>query len=230
MRKLFSVSLIVLLAVTFTAVNVYAGPSAKSTAQCGPISMVSWLQSSEGDGYTSIFTQTIKVPEKKDLFIDVSLECGLTTDTKVMSRQLKRALAEAEATVMVRVMLDNEEVAPGEITFARRHQTLIAEFAGDFSECITDEGTIVLTDTCVAEETLQLILDTMNANSFNFIAMDVESGIHTIDVQAKLEYKTVEGTIDGVGGEAAANAYLGKGSVTVECVRMMSGEDVTELQ
>ena len=226
MRKLFSVSLIVMLAVTFTVVNVYAGPSAKSTAQCGPISMAE-----EGAGYTSIFTQTIKIPEKKDLFIDVSLECGLTTDTKVMSRQRRKAVAEAEATVMVRVIMDGDvdnPVAPGEITFARRHQTLIAEFAGDFSDCITDEGTIVLTETCVAEETLQLILDTMNANSFNFIASDVPVGIHEIDVQAKLEYKTVEGTIEGVGGEAAANAYLGKGSVTVECVRMMSGEDVTE--
>ena len=229
MRKLFTMSLVVILVATFGFADSHAAPASKATSQCGDIAVVK-----EAAGYGTIFTQTIKVPEKKDLFVDVSLECGLTTDTKVLSKKLLQAYAEAEASVMVRVLLDGKPILPGEITFAKRKQTLIAKFAGDISGCITDEGTIFIDDTCVLEEELQLILATMTANSFNFIANDVESGLHTIDVQAKLEYKTVDGTtVENPGvGEALANAYLGKGSVTVECVRMVSGEDVdpTELQ
>ncbi|MCK4605129.1 MAG: hypothetical protein KAU41_10655, partial [Deltaproteobacteria bacterium] len=175
----------------------------------------------------------------------VSLECGLTTDTTVMSKKLARAIATAEAIVEVRVLVDDVPVAVNgndpadtDITFARRHQTLIAEFAGDFSDCMTvdlDTGEVTVDWALVDPEMLQLILDTMQANSFNFVVPDLSAGEYTVQIQAKLSYEAygnlVQETIDDAivtmaEGQAFARAYLGNGSVTIETVRMIKGEDV----
>lgn len=228
MKKLFIVCLAVVMAVVFGFGSAFAA-SAKVRAKCGEIAVVPF------DGvYRPIFTQTIKTAQQKDLFIDVSLECGLMTDTKVVSRLLGKAEATAEAIVMVRVLvdgtMDGDPVAlPGEIIFARREQTLIANFAGDISACLVDlnTGAIIINETCLLPETLQLILDTMSANSFNFIVKDLLAGTHTITVEAKLSIITSTEILGGTTGTAAiAEAYLGKGSVTIEEVRMIKDEDV----
>ena len=199
-------------------------------------------------GWVTLFEQDIKTPTGKDLFITVSLECGLTTDTSVMSKALAKAVAEAEAVVEVRVLVDgdpvpvngNVDAVTGEpdpdtdITFARRNQKLIAQFAGDFSACMTIvDGEIVIDWACVEPEILQLILDTMQANSFNFVVPDLLAGTHPVKIQAKLSYlATGNEVIDDelailmAEGKAAARAYLGNGSATVEVVRMIKDEDV----
>jgi len=229
MRKLSIVCLAVVMAVAFGYGSAFAA-NAKVSAQCGDVSFVEG-----GAGYVTIFTQEIRTPNNWDLFIDVSLECGLTTDTTVISKQLARAVAEATAIVEVKVLVDkgtpDETVAkPGEIIFARRHQTLIAEFAGDISGAISvdpDTGVVTIDPELIDPEMLQLILDTMAAHSFNFIAPDVSVGDHTIEVQARLSYiTTTDSTELGAEAAAAADAYLGKGSVTIEEVRMIKGEDV----
>lgn len=243
MRKLVGMSLAVVLTIFLAFGTAFAQASAKATAQCGELNLVPLAAS-----YETIFTQTIKMPEQKDLIIGVSLECGLTTNTKVMSKSLEKALAEAEAMVKVRVLVDPvydpdtgellnlEEAlaAPGEVIFARRTQTLIAEFAGDISDCISLVDTngdgipdsVVVDEDCVEPETLQLILDTMSANSFNFIVMDLGAGEHEIVVQADLTYNTDTEVVGDSLAEAIATAYVGKGSVTIEDSRMIKDEDV----
>ena len=241
MKKLSIVCLAVVMAVVFGYGSAFADqPASKATAKCGDVRGIA-----VADEYRTIFTQDLRTPTGKDLFIDVSLECGITTNTAVMSKALERALATAEAAVMVRVLvdpvfvggvLDNplEAIAlPGEICYASRMQTLVAEFAGDFSDCISDTG--VVDDECTQAEFLQLILKSLNANSFNFIAMDLLAGVHRIEVQAKLLYTDRDGAevvVDRPDPEvnpwaySASNAWLGNGSVTVELVRMIAGEEV----
>ena len=258
MKKLSIVCLAVVMAVAFGFGSAFAQPAAKATAQIGSLHAVilsSAVDATDPDAATpglaeaakgwKIFEQVIKTPTGKDLFIDVSLECGLTTNTKVMSRALRKAIAEAEAVVKVQVLVDGIPVAVNgdghsEIIFARRHQTLIAEFAGDFSTCEvvvdpdTGIGSIVITDECLDPESLQLILDTMNANSFNFIAPDLVAGEHTVTVMASLSYMKNGYEVVAVDAEddpqttgaAAAAAYLGNGSVTIELVRMIKDEDL----
>ena len=247
MKKSFIVCLVIAMALGFS--NAYAAPSAKATAQLGDLSVL-YVSGSGGagttnrgnSGWTTLFTQDIKTPNGKELFINVSLEAGLTTDTTVMSKKLVQAIAEAEAIVAVRVLVDGNSVpvngnGDSDITFARRTQTLKASFAGDISSCMTinTEGSIVIDWACVAPETLQLILDTMQANSFNFIAPNLIAGTHTVKVQAILYYKAygnlVQETIDTAvvtmaQGNAFAKAYLGNGSVTIETVRMIKDEDL----
>ena len=251
MKKLSIVSLAIVMTVVFGFTTVNAAPSAKATAQIGDLSVLevsgsggSGVTNNGDTGWTPLFTQDIKTPTGKELFINVSLECGLTTDTFVMSKKLARAIAEAEAIVEVRVVVDgvavpvNGNTEPDtDITFARRHQTLIAEFAGDISGCMTinEEGEIVIDWACVDPETLQLILDTMQANSFNFIVPNLIAGTHTVQIQAKLSYEASgnleqdeidDAIVTMAEGKAFAKAYLGNGSVTVEVVRMIKDEDV----
>ena len=241
MKKLSIVCLAVVMAVVFGYGSAFATqPASKATAKCGNVTGIA-----VADEYRTIFTQDIKTPTGKDLFIDASLECGITTNTAVMSKALERALATAEASVMVRVLvdavydgetltnLDDALAMPGEICFASRMQTLVAEFAGDFSMCIDEDG--VVDPDCTQAEFLQLILKSMNANSFNFIATDLAAGVHKIEVQAKLIYTDRDGAevvVDRPDPEvnpwaySASNAWLGNGSVTVELVRMIVDEDV----
>jgi hypothetical protein len=262
MKKFLIFALTFALTLTIGYGAALAEPAAKATAQLGDLSILeisgsggTGVMNSDDTGWTRIFTQDIKTPNGKDLFINVSLECGLTTDTTVMSRKLARAVAEAEAVVEVRVLVDGVPVAVNgnvdengdpdpdtDITFARRNQKLIAEFAGDFSDCMTvdETGKVIVDWTCVDFETLQLILDTMSANSFNFIVPNLSADLHTVAIEAKLSYKAdgnliteeIEQEIyDMAKGLAAARAYLGNGSVTIETVRMIKGEDlVVDLQ
>ena len=65
------------------------------------------------------------------------------------------------------------------------------------------------------------VLETMSANSYNFIVADLLSGNHTVEVQAM-----VSSDSSAQNGSASASATTGYGSVTVEEVRMIMGEDV----
>lgn len=73
---------------------------------------------------------------------------------------------------------------------------------------------------------LALILNTMNANSFNFIIPDLPNSEYTIAVQAKLWYEQTDGEQYEGDGVLPTNAFLGNGSVTMETVRMVKDEDV----
>ena len=228
----------------------FAEPASKATAQFRDLTGVTL-----GAGWTTVFKQLIKTPTAKDLFISASFEVGMTTNTAVMSKKLERAIANAEAKVEVRVIRDYndvEPVAPGEITYAWRKQTLVAEFAGLYDlwdeECVQttiDQDTGAITSitfsedaACFDAEYLQLILSTMNANSFNFIDVDVPQGTHSIEVQVRLTYDLGDGIdifdrpdladdINSSSYEGSA-AWIGKGSVTVESVRMIKDDGADE--
>ena len=61
----------------------------------------------------------------------------------------------------------------------------------------------------------------MDAATFNFVATDVPQGVQTVSVQARV---SVSGTVQN--GTYKAKALIGKGSMTVESVRMIKGDDV----
>ncbi len=261
MKKLSIVCLAVVMAVVFGYGSALAQPSSKATCSSGDLSVVPFASAAP------IFTQTIHTAQNKDLFVDVSLECGLTTNTKVMSKALQRAISDAEAVVKVWVVVDPEftEITvaegtalvpvegtgilaePGKVTFARRYQALIAEFAGSLSipegmgwgDCLIpdpdDPNTTIIDPSCLTEEMLALILDTMTANSFNFLVNDLDAGDHTVVVWADLginqsgdQFVDSEDELsDFAPSEIHTRAYLGNGSVTVESIRLVKGADIT---
>lgn len=314
MRKYISLGVVTILVALVVAGLASAGtgqPAAKATADVSDIALIDPTEEAD---WTTILSNEIKTPNQKDLFIDVSLECGLYTDTKVDSLGGYLDRAEAEASVQVQVLIDGQPALPGSVTFCKRSQILEAEFMGlltdeegnvciEVTEVCTDpldpatcEHVVTIDEDCLRPETLRLILETMNANSFNFIAPNLTPGTHTVEVQAKVE-SMVESTLDsgakldqdiddddtefmvdkagkifvddvivideekmlvtgvadktltverGFDGTTAAahtqrtriykvagaeaTGTIGKGSVTVELVRMIKGEDPFELE
>ena len=167
--------------------------SAKATCK---VSNLALIAATTQQDWTTLLSNTIKTAKKRDLFIDVSLECGLYTAAMVDSLGGIEDRAKAEAAIEVRVLVDGNEALPGVVNFARRSQVLMSEFQGlladeDGNSCLVvdpcDPNLITIDEDCLGTETLELILDTMSANSFNFIFPDCDSGDKTIEVQARID-------------------------------------------
>lgn len=219
---------------TFHSISYAAGtsqPSAKATCQVSGIAVLSAAAEEVGTEsvWTTILSNGVHTSEQKCLFVDASLECGLYTQTLVKSKAGQSDTSSATASIKVRVLVDGVEAYPGEVVFSSRTQQLTAKLQGlltdaDGNVCLSadpDTGAITIDESCLLPEEIELILDTMSANSFNFITDSLSSGYHHIEVQAKIDTGTAvqEGT-------AEAKATIGKGSVTVEEIRLIKDEDV----
>jgi len=221
--------MVAMMALSLAAVSGYAQtsqPSAKATAKVSNIILVDWTTAAT-TGWQTLLENTIKTANMKDLFISASFEVGLYTDTLVKSKNMISDTSTADAAVRIRVLLDGKPVEPGAVTYGRRKQTLSATLEGAIGACLVFDpttGTISVDETCVQPEIIQLILETMDAASFNFVAVDVPQGVHKISVQAAIENSTSAQL-----GSATAKALVGKGAVTVESVRLIKNEDVLDL-
>jgi hypothetical protein len=143
----------------------------------------------------------IHIAQQKDIHVDISLECGLATDTTVKSKgkhsedKSTPDGSTATASVQVQVKVYDEsgtteltqfKVNPaGPITFCKRTQTLEAKLQGfiDNSACFDSETGDFSPDAegCNLEtEEIRLLLDTMNANAFNWVIENLDSGVYTI--------------------------------------------------
>src|SRR6185436_3385241 len=138
----------------------------------------------------------ITVPNNKDLFISGSLEVGAFTQTEVKSKGKVKDTSTATVSIQVRMLLDGEVVPPGVVTYAARTQTLSATLEGAIAGCLSvvtnPDGTqsVVLDPDCVTPEEIELILSTLNAASFNFVASNVPVGTHMISLQARISSST----------------------------------------
>jgi len=222
-------SMVAMLALTLAAVNGYAQtsqPSSKVTAKTANLTLLP-ATTATGDWQT-LLSNTIKTANQKDLFISASFEVGLYTQTLVRSKNMTTDTSTADTKVQVRVLLDGTRVVePGAVVYGRRKQTLSATLEGAIAGCLSlstnvdGSVTIVLDPDCVTPEEIELILETMDAASFNFVAVDVPQGVHTITVQASIDTTTSVQT-----GSASAKGLVGKGSMTVESVRLIKDPNV----
>ncbi len=225
--KMIGGTLALSLTLALAAVTAHAQsqPSAKVTAKTANLVL---LPETTGTGqWQTLLSNTIKTANQKDLFIDASFEVGLYTQTLVKSKNMVSDTSTADTKVQVRVLLDGNElqpVEPGAVVYGRRKQTLSATLEGAIAGCLTNDpvtGSILLDTNCVVAETIELILETMDAASFNFVAVNVPQGIHTISVQARIDTATSAQL-----GSAVATALVGKGSMTVESVRLIKDANV----
>ena len=97
-------------------------PSAKATARVGQVAV---LEAAKAMGpvveWQPIMSNALKVSQKKSLFMDVSLECGLETRTLVKSKGGDKDTSVARGTVRVRVLVDEvREAGRHEVTWDGR--------------------------------------------------------------------------------------------------------------
>jgi hypothetical protein len=199
-----------------------ANSSAKVTVKSGDISLIQGpitTGSQVGDWHT-ILQNTLKTSNAADLLITASLECGLYTNTLVASKNGTADTSIAKATIQVQVLIDGQTAIPGVVTYASRNQTLSATLQGMFtSGSITVDpvtGAVTINTALLTAEQIQLILETLDANSFQFVLPSVGTGIHTIQVQARIDLG-----VSYQAGSASAQATIGKGTLSVEAVRLV---------
>ena len=241
MKRAVSIFLAVLLIAVISATGVLAADqnpnaSAKATAQIKGLTIIchseqvqeyddanTWMDDLDTDPahWECILTQTIHTANDKDLFIDASLLSGLYTGTEVKSKGSKETSAAAGA-VLLAVTVDFDQADhsgmawPGPIIYNARAQVLTAKLQGIIDSVYPDTGALTITE----PEEIGVFIGTMSANSFNWIVEDLDSGMHTVEVWAKVV--TYAGTTNG---SAEAVAAIGLGSMTVEEVRMVKNED-----
>ena len=231
MRKSILIALAVVLVVALGAGAVSAtdqnpNASAKVTAQIKYLNVMSVAYTDDINDFAfdfdgdEILEQTIKTANDKDLFIDVSLQSGVFTGTTVKSKNMQRDTSAAAAAVLLRVWIDkgtdDERLAfPGVIVYNARLQVLTAILQGEITG-LDAEGDPIID----RPEEIGLFIGTLSANSFNFIVDDLSSGMHTVTVDAACASAAMNQQ-----GCAQAVAVIGLGSMTVEEVRMVKGED-----
>ncbi len=187
-------------------------PSSKASFAMSDVAIMD-----QGDqAYATILKQSLKTSNRA-LFIDMALECGLLTKTLVKSKGGTKDTSTASATVMVRALVDGKLVAPGEVVYCQRTQELSATFGGILQSCTdsNSDGVILASECEFTDEELSLVLGTLNAASFNFISEVLSSGVHTIEVQAKISSSTSAQT-----GSAEARGFIGKGAVVISSERL----------
>ena len=193
-------------------------PSAKFAFSTSELALID--QTSSTNGWVTILSSPLKTPAAKEVFVSASLEAGLYTQTLVRSKNNKKDTSTASVAIQVQALIDGNPMPPGTVTYAARTQTLSATLEGAIAGCLSvvtnPDGTttIVLDQNCVTPEEIELILTTLNAASFNFVASNVPVGTHMLSLQARITSSTSVDT-----GTASAKALVGKGTMIAEVVR-----------
>lgn len=229
MKKLFISSTVIALILAGLVLGIGNAaesiPASKATAKVADLTLLDWKKTdtSKTVPWETIMSTSIKTSMQKDLFIDASFESGLYTQTLVKSKDMVSDTSNSTAGIEIRVLVDGKEAYPGQVIFARRSQTLFATLQGQLALMDKNGDGIVGFDELVtiAPEQIDLVLDTMNASSFNFVLDNIGTGVHKIQVQARIDLGTKVQA-----GSAEARALIGKGSVTVEEVRMIKDTEV----
>jgi hypothetical protein len=161
---------------------------------------------------TAILDTFIKTGGPQDVVIQVALECSLLTD--VFSTTMDdhpegyTAIGRAEAHVVVWVTIDGVPVTissddeDGKVTFCDRvHQQELRD---------VDDST--------GNFTVRQFQETMTANAFNWVALDLGSAVHHVQVFATIEAANTEGSF--------AQGAVAKRTLIVEPVQFSQGYTV----
>lgn len=251
-----------IIASTLLAGSAQAAPSAKFTAVYGNqgpylTSMVEVTGQTvdvtafqQNEGFTFA---TIKVPQDKELLIGVSSEVGLTTDTSIKGKEggKARAIAGASGAVIVNVHNTDPDcdpavgetcdvvAMPGSITLASRVQQLDARLGGVYN-CVDTNGDGILqySECGFSDEEIGLMLETVSANHFNFVAPNLDAETYNVTAYFTTRAEATvciddsisecEGftpsEVGTVEARAFAEAFIGSYMVTVQQVRAVQGD------
>ncbi len=186
---------------------------------------------------------SIKAPKWKELAIDVSVLCGVFTQTKVKGKGGETDSTSAGSKIKIRVKVDPDGGSPffaapgaGGVVFCDRQQTLSARFGGVIENLSLCTGTTITEQCVLTDEEITLGIKTLNANAYNFFALDLPaSDTYTVSVQAQLdtcvgsvaitdEDPTIGDCIQNGDSDAKAFGFITGGSMFVEEVRFIRGD------
>jgi hypothetical protein len=187
------------------------------------------------DYFVPVMTSTMKVSNSQSIFVSPSLVTGLYTDTTTKTHTGSTSTAMAAGGVYLRVVLRDPNTGAvvrvadpinacsdailGCVQDSSNHYGVVLDsrvqtLTQTLSNCVVTVGTS--TGSCNFDSTLQLVLNTTSAHTFNFIFPNVGVGTYTISVEA-----AVNTSATASGGTAIAGAAYGLGSMTAESVRLV---------
>lgn len=180
---------------------------------------VSGVLITNGAGGTGTLNVPIKTANKSDLLVGVSLQSSVLTETMTKGKNGDVNLSVAEGKVWVCLEVDggaHTDFAPDCVTFEMRRQTLQTKLSGVLT-CPT-EDTPDFDDFCTItdDEEVNLLLETMSANHFNFVVQNLSAGDHVVKAHVFGSTSTSCVTTDE---SCRAEVAVGPGSITVEEVR-----------
>ena len=224
--------------IAFMASPVFAQmSSAKGSAAISGATLLA--ATNKTNSWDPVLSTYVKIPQDKELVFDVSLECGLYTDTLVRSKGGTKDTSTAMAAVKVHVALERIEgvdadgdfilgekfyAYPGEedsgVTFCKREQQLMAKFQGIFQTCedpvfIVDPYTLEEREECAAygESTCLDVTAVVDGDGI------ITDYVTTVDLEC-LDYDEVQLIQDTVSANAfnfvSPNLDQGEYKVTVE--------------
>jgi hypothetical protein len=176
-----------------------------------------------GGAQSGILFSNIQVPASKNVLLMASLETSLLTNTQVASQNGNKSSATASGAVVVTPhlfpctgsgnspcsSLGSEvvgAVTPSVVTFNQRSQTLSANLLGLGCTAAPTTGVV----TCTSPETIDLILSTTSANSFNFFVSTPGQGVYQIQLGIAL---SATASSDSILSGAQATVGVGAGSL-----------------
>ncbi|MGH2754694.1 MAG: hypothetical protein ACRDLB_09680 [Actinomycetota bacterium] len=155
---------------------------------------------------TVILSEEVKTANPTDLILGVTAECSITTDVTTVGSQTQSAEGTLRFWVEVDgipVPVSQEDTDAGRVVFCNRLYERTTSLGAD------DE-----------QDSIRTFMRTRNANGFNWMALNVGHGIHTIEVKAELiTASTMPSTATGV---------IGNRTLIVEPVKSANDEVVTE--
>ena len=155
-----------------------------------------------------LLSEKVKTSKPSDLILSVTLECVITTELTTVGNDSQSA----EGRVRVWVEIDDKPVPvsaddpaadSGRVTFCDR---------------LEERATTLFDD---EDATIRTLVRTGHAEGFNWMALDVGSATHTIEVHAQLVTSATE--------SASALAAVGKRTLIVEPTKSANDEAVTQL-
>jgi len=189
------------------------------------------------DNFVPVMTSTMKVSNSQSIFVSPSLVTGLYTNTTTKTHTGSTSTATAAGGVYLRAVLRDPNTGAvvqiadpiaacsdailGCVQDSSNHYGVVLDsrvqtLTQTLSNCVvTVAGTAG--GSCNFDSTLQLVLDTTSAHTFNFIFPNVGVGTYTISVEAAVN---TSASVSG-SGTAIAGAAYGLGSMTAESVRLV---------
>ncbi len=190
--------------------------------------------------WIQIMDQKMKLSNSQSVFVSPSLVTGLYTQTRTKTTTGDISTAEAMGGVYLRAVLDPDEPGRPDIVAAPISQcnsgifgcvqpqsgkwgivldSRVQKLTQDLSECVIDVDTIEGTDngSCTFTSTIDLILNTTSAHTFNFFFPQVGQGTYTLKIYAAV---ASDALVTGSGTAIGAAAF-GVGSVLAESVRLV---------
>lgn len=155
----------------------------------------------------TLLSERIKTSKPTDLLLSASAECAIVTDVTTVGNDSERAFGEVLMWVTIdgtAVPVAADDTKAGRVVFCNRAYQRTTTFFDD------------------EDNTIATFFSDRHANAFNWMALNVGSGVHLVELKAKL-------TEEESSAAANAEAVVASRTLIIEPTRSAHREAVTEL-